>query len=120
MEPSSKILPEVTPQGHVQGSHVSGVRGDSPDHGASVAGLSGAGDQLAPYDYATAHADALKRQKDAEVEAGYHACFRATGFKAASDKSAQAFARYDAKDRGVQLAEFYRYNDSEVASRGYI
>lgn len=76
-------------------------------------------DRLNEREYEVSRLAEAERQARAEVEAAHDAALRFTGRKANDDKSARVFARFDAKERGVQPAEFYRYHDAEISRHGY-
>ena len=69
--------------------------------------------------------DAIKQAREEErrtrasIETGnsYHRRF--TGRDARDDESAQVFASFDPRNTEPQLAEFWKYRDSEIDDSGY-
>jgi len=64
-------------------------------------------------------AEAARAAAD-ELEVGRNRYRRFFGADPATDVVARAFARFDGKQSGPQVSEFYRYSDPSLANGGHI
>lgn len=65
------------------------------------------------------HAAEEERLQRGRIQSGHTYHSRFTGKPARDDKSAEVFASFNPNERAVQLAEFWRYSDSEIEDSGY-
>ena len=119
MERNTQAPYSISPEDRIPREDVPRLRNESTPDDQLNADRFAAIDRLNEREHEVSRRAEAECQERAEIEAAHNATLRFTGRQAQDDKSARVFARFDAKERGVQPSEFYRYHDSEVSRYGY-
>ena len=119
MEQQTKKTVEHNQSEDVQNQNEQGVRNGTTTNGRPEQSDFSGTDQATFQRISDELAAEAKIKADAEKQTGHSYHKKYTGVNARDDKSATVFARFDPKYTGVQPAEFYKCDDTEIDTYGY-